>query len=316
MANVSAAATVWNCPNYLGELFQIGAQGKTTPFLTMIGGVNGAMATNSFDFPLAQPWSLEAAAQPAITETASLTAPTPTTYVRGQDVNTTQIFQEQISVSYSKQSVADKISGLSLAGEIQPVRNEKDWQIAANLLQIAKDANYSFLNGVYQLATDAATAAKTRGIITGTTTNEVAAGTVDLSRDLMDELFRTMATGGAQFVTPVIFASALDVQRLSDLYGFAPMDRTVGGVNVSTILAPLVGEVSVVWDNNVPAGTLLLADLSVCGVMATPVPEKGVLFFEDLAQTGAAQPGQLYGQLGIAYGAEEFHGKITGLTTS
>lgn len=316
MANQAAAATVWNCPNYIGELFLIGAQANETPFLTMIGGVNGAMATQSFEFALAQPWSLEAAAQPAITETASLTAPTPTTYVRGQDVNTTQIFQEQVSISYAKQSNGQAITGLSLTGELQPVMNEKDFQIAANLLQIAKDVNFTAINGSYQKATDAGTAAKSRGLLSACTTTAIAAGSVDLSRDLMDQMFRTMAAGGAKFGNPVIYASALDVQRLSDLYGFAPMDRTVGGVNVNTIIAPLVGQCSVVWDYNVPAGSLLLADLSVCGIMATPVPDKGVLFFEDLSKTGASEKGQIYGQLGLAYGAEEYHGKITGLTTS
>lgn len=313
MANVTAATTVWNCPNYLGELFLIGAQSRSTPFLTMIGGVNGAMSTQSFDFPLAQPWSLEAAAQPAITETASQTAPTPTTYVRGQDSNTTQIFQQKVSVSYAKQSNSSKISGLSLAGEPQPVMDEVDFQIQANLLQIAKDANYSFLNGVYQTATDAATASKTRGIITGTTTTEVAGGGVAITRALMDELFVDMANNGATFTTPVIFATAADVQRISALYAQAPADRFIGGVNVATIISPLVGEVAIVWDANIPSGTILLADVSVCGVMATPVPEKGVLFYEELAKVGAAEPGQLYGQMGIAYGAEEYHGKITGL---
>ncbi len=316
MANQAAAATVWNCPNYLGELFLIGAQANETPFLTMIGGVNGASAIDSFDFPLGQTWALEAAAQPAITETASLTAPTPTTYVRSQDVNTTQIYQEQVSISYAKQSVGNKISGLSLAGEMQPVRNENDFQIEANLLQVAKDLNYTSLNGAYQTATDAGTASKSRGLITACATTAIAASSVDLSRDLMDEMFRTMANGGARFSQPVIFASALDVQRLSDLYGFAPMDRSVGGVNVDTIIAPLAGRVSVVWDNNVPAGSLLCADLAFCGMMATPVPGKGVLFFEELSKTGASEKGQLYGQLGIDYGPEEYHGKITGLTTS
>jgi len=317
MANAAAAATVWNCPNYLGEVFQIGVQGNSTPFLSMMGGLAGGqvLQTSSFQFPTAQPWSLEAAAQPAITETASLTAPTPTTYVRGQDTNTVQIFQEQVSVSYAKQSVVGEISGLSIEGQ-NVVRNEKDFQIMANLLQIAKDANYSFLNGTYQAATDAGTAAKTRGILTATTTNAVTAGTADISKALMDELFVTMAGGGSQFVQPVIFASALDVQRLSVLYGFAPQDRSVGGVNVETIIAPLVGRVSVVWDANVPAGSLLCADMSVCKPVVLAVPEKGVLFYEELSKTGASEKGQIYGQMGIDYGPEEFHGKITGLSTS
>jgi hypothetical protein len=129
----------------------------------------------------------------------------------------------------------------------------------------------------------------------------------------MDELFRTMAAGGSQFVTPVIFASALDIQRLSNLYGFAPQSVSVGGVNVEQIIAPLVGRVSLVWDANVPAGSLLCADMSVIKPVVLPVPGKGVLFYEELSKTGASEKGQIYGQIGIDYGAEEYHGKITGL---
>ena len=45
-------------------------------------------------------------------------------------------------------------------------------------------------------------------------------------------------------------------------------------------------------------------------------PGKGVLFYEELSKTGASEKGQIYGQLGLDYGPEEFHGKITGLATS
>lgn len=314
MANAAAAATVWNAPNYLGELFVIGAQAKSTPFLTMMGGLTGGKVaqSSSFKFPTAQPWSLESAAQPAITETASLTAPTPTTYVREQDYNTVQIFQEQVSVSYAKQSVVGELSGLSIEGQ-QVVRNELDFQIMANLLQIAKDVNFSFLNGVYQAATDAGTAAKTRGILTATTTNAVAAGAATLDKTLIDAMFLAMANGGAQFVNPVIFASALDIMRISQIYGFAPARDSIGGVSVEQIIAPIAGRVSVVWDANVPAGSLLCADMSVVRPVVLPVPGKGVLFYEDLSKAGASEKGQIYGQIGIDVGPEEYHGKITGL---
>ena len=69
----------------------------------------------------------------------------------------------------------------------------------------------------------------------------------------------------------------------------------------------------VVWAPNVPAATLLIADLDVCHPVFLPVPGKGVLFYEELAKTGAAETGQVYGQLGIDYGPEEFHGKIINL---
>ena len=71
----------------------------------------------------------------------------------------------------------------------------------------------------------------------------------------------------------------------------------------------------VVWAPNVPAATLLVADLSVCKPVFLPVPEKGVLFYEELAKTGASERGQIYGQIGLDYGPEEFHGTITGLAT-
>jgi hypothetical protein len=165
MANVNAAATSWNCPNYTGELYLIGA--NQTPFLNMIGGLQGGgiRTIADFQFPLAQPWALETAAQPAVTETASLTAPNPWTYVRDQDVNTVQIFHRAVTVSYAKQSVvgqvvADGTTGLVDLTGIQPVQNEKDFQISAHMRQIAVNVDYTFLNGQYAQATSAAVAAK------------------------------------------------------------------------------------------------------------------------------------------------------------
>lgn len=313
-----AATTSWNSLSYTGELFLTGAQKKNKPFLSMLGGVNASVNYGDMRFPVSQPWALSASSQPAITETASLTAATPTTYTRGQDFNTTQIFNESVSVSYAALSQPARLgaAGLAQIGD-QPVTNEFDFQLSGAVDQIYNDMNYTFINGVYQAATDAATAAKTRGIIPATTTNAVAAGSVDLSKDLMDSLFRTMAANGAVFTQPVIFASALDVQRLNNLYGFAPQDVSVGGTNVSVLIAPFVGRVGVVWDIDVPAGTLICVDMSVCSPVHNTVVGKGEgLFYEDLSKTGAADAGNLYGQFGLNYGEETYHGKITGLTTS
>lgn len=320
MANVNAAATSWNCPNYTGELYLIGA--NRTPFLNMIGGLQGGAVriVSDFQFPLAQPWALESASQPAITETDSLTAPTPWTYVRSQDVNTVQIWQRQVSVSYAKQSVtgqvtADSTTGLVDRNDNQPVQNERDFQINAHMRQLSMDIDYTFLNGAYQQATAANVAAKTRGIITGTTTNAVAAGSTDLSKPLIDQLLRTMADAGSEFLEPVIFCGSLQKQRLTDIYGYAPEDRNVGGVNIKQIETDFA-VLGVVWAPNVPAATLLVADVAFCSPVFLPVPEKGVLFYEELSKTGASEKGQIYGQVGVDYGPEEMHGKITGLTTS
>ncbi|MGD9156795.1 MAG: DUF5309 family protein [Desulfobacteraceae bacterium] len=320
MANTNNPATMWNCPNYTGELYMIGA--NQTPFLNMIGGLQGGLVrtVSSFEFPLAQPWALESASQPEVTETASLTAPDPWTYVRGQDTNTVQIFHRAVTVSYAKQSVtgaivADATTGLVDKNENQPVQNEKDFQITAHMRQIAVNADYTFLNGAYQKATDSGTAAKSRGIITACVTNSVNANSAALSRTLINQLIRTMANNGAEFMNPVIFCNAFNKQNISEIYGYAPDSRNVGGVNINQIETDFA-ILGVVWAPNVPASTLLIADLAVCNPVFLPVPDKGVLFYEELSKTGAAEKGQIYGQIGLDYGPEEYHGKITNLATS
>lgn len=320
MANTNAAANSWNCPNYTGELYLIGA--NQTPFLNMIGGLQGTQIriVADFQFPLAQPWALEAASQPDVSETTSLTAPTPWTYVRDQDVNTVQIFHRSVSVSYAKQSVtgqvvADTTTNLIDITNSQPIQNERDFQISAHMRQIALNADYTFLNGTYQQATNVGTSARSRGIITGATTNTVDASSAALSVDLINQLLRTMASSGAEFMDPVIFVNAFQKQQITKLYGFAPQDRNIGGYNIKQIETDFA-VLGIVWAPNVPAATLLIADLAVCSPVFLPVPEKGVLFYEELSKSGAAEVGQIYGQLGLDYGAEEYHGTITSLATS
>jgi hypothetical protein len=320
MANTNSAATTWNCPNYAGELYMIGA--NQTPFLNMIGGLQGnrVRVTGDFQFPLAQPWALEDAEQPEVTETASMTAPDPWTYVRDQDVNTCQIFHRSVTVSYAKQSVvgqitADSTTGLADAQEPQPVQNELDFQISAHLRQISVNVEYTFLNGAYQQATSAAVAPRSRGIITGCSSNTVDASSGELSKNMIDTLLRTMAGNGAEFSNAVIFVNALNKQRLSTIYGYAPQSRTVGGLNINQIETDFA-VLGVVWAPYVPTSTLLIADLAYCSPVYLPVPGKGVLFYEELSKVGAAEKGQIYGQIGLDYGPEEYHGVITSLATS
>jgi len=303
--------------NYLGELFLVGAY--QTPFLNMAGGVGGqnSKVTRSFQFPIASPWSLTSASQPAITEAASVSSNTATTVTRAQDLNTVQIFQETIEVSHAKLSTYGEISGLSSTDTTadQMVKNELEFQKMAHMKQIAIDMDYSFLNGAYQAASDASTAAKTRGIITACSTNTVAASSATLSKTLIDELLRTMAGNGSVFENMVFFVNAFQKQKLSDIYGYAPEDRNVGGVNIKQIETDFA-QIGVVYAPNIPAATLLCADMNYVSAVTCPVPGKGTLFYEDLGQTAASQKGQMYGQFGLDYGPEEYHGTLTGLATS
>jgi len=314
MAN-TVAGTVWNLPNYAGELFT--ADMINTPFLTMIGGLTGGMQTDNFEFPTDTQYSHETLVQETITETESLTAPTAISYVRSQNKNVTQIFQEQVSVSYVRLSNQGRLSGINTAGAQNAVVSEKDWQIARALEAIARKVEWHFLQGTYAIATNAGEPNQTRGMIeicAGTST--VAASSAALSKALMDTLLLEMFTNGALFKNMVIFCGGFQKQALSNLYGYAPEDRNVGGVNIKQIETDF-GNIGIANPHRMmPAATLLIADMSVIAPVFQPVPGKGNLFYEELSKTGAAEKGQIFGQIGLDHGPAFAHGTLTGLATS
>jgi len=313
MANV-AAGTVWNLPNYTGELFT--SDLINTPFLTMIGGLTGGLTTQNFEFPTDSQYNHETAAQPAITETASLTAPTAINFVRNQSKNVTQIFQEKVSISYARMSNQDRLSGINTAGKQNNVPSEKDFQIARILEKIARDVEYTFLNGSYQIATSAAVANKTRGMIELCTVNTVNAAGADLSKALIDLLLLTMFGNGAMFKNLCITCGGTQKQKLSNIYGYAPQDRNIGGVNVKQIETDF-GNIAIMPPHRfMPAGTMLFCEMSAIAPVFQPVPEKGNLFYEPLAKTGAAEEGQVFGQIGLDHGPSFLHGTITNLKTT
>ena len=323
MANVNAATTEWNLPNYVGEFLQLGS--KRSPFITYLGGMNSAMVHPSMEFVMGNYWTPETASQPDISETASLTAPTPWTYVPDQSSNVCQIYQRQISMSYIAMSERARVEGIALTGNgmMSTGENKLDKQVEANLRQLALDLDYTCINGTYERPANSAASYRTRGIVTavdaGSTT--VPAGDKDLSKTLIELLTTTMANV-ADFERPVIWVNAFQMHQLNDIYGFAPEHRTIGGVDIRTILLPIVGQAEVIFEPYMPTSTLLLADMAKCGLVFTPVPDednggyKGVLFLEKISKSGASSNWQLYSQIGLDYGHAHFHGTITGLTTS
>ena len=324
MANVSGQGTLWNLLNYAGQLFT--ASEVKTPFLDMLAGVG---TVKQPEFAMSSKYDQEAASQPGITETASLTAPTATGFVRTNEKNVAQIFQEQVSVSYAKLSAKDRItrvevstSGLAYdeSGE-NPIQDELAFQIQTNIDQIKMDLEYSALNGTFQLGTDAGTAFKMRGIITGSTTNTVAAGSVDITRTIMDSLFKEMADNGAFNQTGMftIMCDFWNKQKLTDAYDFVPPDRRVGGSAIDQIFTE-VGIMNIVWVPRVPVTTILVANMDKVNLVFQPVANKPVddnlLILEPLSKTGASENWQLFGQMGIDYGSSVFHGTVTGTTSS
>lgn len=325
MANVSAAGTLWNLPNLDGALFT--PSQRQTSFVSSIGR---SATVQTPEFAMNSNYLLESAAQPGITETASLTAPTPTSYVRDNEKNVCEIYQEKISLSYAKLSAANRLrytevstSGYAYSTQpgTNPVSDELAFQLQANLEQIRVDFEYSALNGTYQLGTSAGVAFKQRGIITGSTVNTVAAGSVDVDKDIVDELLVEMAGNGAFELggRMVVFANAFNMKKLNDVYGYAPTSRTEGGTGINMIYTPF-GNFPLVYNPRVPATTILFCNIDALSVVFQPVPGKSTVennvIWEQLAKTGAGEDWQLYVQMGLDYGSAYFHGTITGTTSS
>lgn len=323
MAN-AGAGTLWNDPNLAGKLFT--ASDESTPLLSMIGGLNGGKLTGNQDFDCTQEYAHEALAQPSINETASLTAPTAITFVREPFRNTTQIFHEQVSLSYARLANQNRLQATEVstsgyayydAANTNPIQSELDFQIATALKHVARDVEYTFINGVYAQATAANVAATTRGLmacaVAGSTT--VAAGSAALSKTLLNQLFRTMYAAGATFTMPVIFVNAFQKQQISALYGYAPTDRNIGGVNVNVIETDF-GKIGIALSKYMATSSLLVADVAYISPVFQNVPNKGNLFYEPLSKTGAGESGQIFGMIGLDHAAYWLHGSITGLTTS
>jgi len=312
MANV-AAGTVWNLPNYIGEIFT--ASRLETPLLNIMGGLNGLMQTDNFQFAVEQNYSHETAAQPAITETASLTAPTAISYVRSQVTNVCQIFQEQVSVSYERLAGQGRLSGINTQNSSNPVQDEIDFQTGVALEKIARDMEYTILQGVYQAATASNVANKSRGLIAAAGQTNAAAGAT-LSKLLIDAILKDLYDNGARYANPVMIMNSFNKQQLSNVYGYAPTDRTIGGVNIQAIETDF-GLVGTILDPFQPAGTVtVVTDVARLSVVTQPVPNKGNLFLEPLAKTGAGEELQLFGKMGVDHGPAANIGTITGLATS
>lgn len=306
--------TSYNLPNYSGELFT--ADAESTPFLTMVGGLTGGgLETSNKEFSTSSLYDYPAPAQPAISEQASTTAPAARSYVRSQEKNITQIFQETVSITYRKMSNSGRLSGLNTAGARSNVTSEKDFQIARALTKISRDVEHTFLNGQYASGATAADADKTRGMFELCSQgNTIDAAGAKLNKALIQSLLREMATNGAMFSDMVLFTNAYNKQLLSEIYGYAPQDRNVGGVNIQQIETDF-GRIGIAWDRFVPSDKILFGDMQYIAPVFQPVPNKGVLFYEELAKTGAAESGQIYGEIGLDHGPAFLHGSITGLET-
>ena len=312
MGAVSGLGDSYDLPNYVGELFNVTP--NDTPFLSAIGGMTGGKSVTSKQFTW-QTVDNAAAAQTVALEGAD---PTYAERTRSEVTNVTQIMQYGVNVSYTKQAATGNLSGESIIGN-QPVQDELAFQLDMAMKRAARDIEFSFLQGTYVADTDMATERKTRGLLEAISTNEVAAAAAALDQAKVEDALKQMADSGAPFEMPVIMANSFQKQKLSSIYSsalaLAPRDRNIGGVNITTIETDF-GQVGIVFDRHLPTDDVVIVDLAFCKPVFLDIPGKGHFFVEPLAQSGSAYKFQVYGEIGLEYGPEQFHAKITNLATS
>ncbi len=314
-----AVATTFDLPQYVGRLFL--KQERPNAILRLIGGLTSIMRfVDTKKFAMGVDYTLAAAAQPAILEGANPAGSQQD--VTAQASNVVQIFQETVEINYSRLGHRGALSGLAVipgGGNEDPIQTGTfEWQLAKKIEKIARDLNFSVLRGAYQEPADNTTARKMRGIYTAIATNDDDVAAAALTKARFEQALRTFMNNGMFNQGDEIFAlvDATQFQKLHDLYVAVtalPQSRTVAGVGIRTIVTPYCN-VNITWEPDATASEITLVRPEKYQLVAMPIPGKGVLFSEELPQTGSALKHQVYGELGIDYTHEIFAGKVRNYT--
>lgn len=308
-------ATSFGVLNYSGMLFNKG--NTRCPLSSIIGG--RAKTTNHVEFVTGQEYTTDGGTQPAISETASLTAPNATVVTRTQKTNVTQIFQESVGISYAKQSNMGTLSGLNVAGQQANPINELDFQVAAKMQKVNRDIEFTFIQGTYNKATSDSTINKTRGLVKAITTNVTDMANKPLGlwdiADMVKKVYGANApTDGLCLWCDAVTLFQVNADAVQNGLTVVPAAREINGIALSSVVTP-IGVVYLYLGECLPAGTALLLNLNVIAPVYQPVPGKGNFFLEPLAKVGAGEKYQLFGQIGLDHGPEWYHGKFTDIST-
>jgi len=313
--------------NYRGAMFMYGAQ--SAPFLNAISGASKRTQTRTF--PIGNQVTLSAGSQDVQSEDTAAAAGNPTTVTLAQAVNVCQIQKHDVITTFVKESISGQFSGVNADGFAKALTGIA-FQKKMQLMQMAKNLEYSLLQGSYVAESSSATSVAMRGLKNAITSNTVAAGSKKLAKTMIEELVREMVANGSPFDSCVMLCNAFQMQMLSDIYGYAPMDRTTGGVAINTFLVPGAGAIRTLFSPQMPTDEIYLVESSVCAPVFLPVPptvdgisigaptnimENGIdVGYYAIGTTAAKVGGFLYAQPGFDYGPEMWHGSITGLATS
>lgn len=318
MPGITGMGTTYNLPNYVGPL--IGASPEDTPLLSAIGGLTGGESVKARMFEWSGYDLREADDGRQRLEGAD--APEAEQRKRYNASNVVEIHQESVSVSYTKlaatgERATDGVANVPTGGASN-VQSEAAWQIAQQLKQIARDVEKTFITGTYALPTDNTAPRKTRGLLEAITTN-VATSTntaETLTEDEILDLFQTVweNNGIQESETRTVIVNAALKRALTRIFikdaNYEESTRNVGGVNLQTFETDF-GRANIMLDRYMPATKMAVVSLEELAPRFLEIPGKGHFFAEPLAKTGASEKSQLYGEIGLKYGAEWKHGVLT-----
>ena len=325
------AALTRDAANYISELITVGGgiANPTAPLFDLCAGVGNLRRQKGMTIAMSVLSTPSDATQAVITEAASGAAIAATNYATSQLSNIMQIMQRTVDVTAVKEAASGEIEGVSLLG--QPViMNGIDLQLMKALEDIKMDIEFSLINGTYVADGGSAVASSTTGLLEAITLSIETAGGADITKAFLNSLLTKMSSAGAKFINPIILCGDREQIILNDLYGFATQSNVVGGTNVSKIWTSK-GLFQVVYEPMMPAGSLIVADLAYLKPTFMPLPvtigSGEIINVGNLASgldvavynksSGGASIARIVQTvMGLNYGNEALHGKITGLKTA
>lgn len=151
-------------------------------------------------------------------------------------------------------------------------------------------------------------------------------GSVPVTVDFVNTLIQNIFDNGGltQGETRTLFVPSIQKTKLTKAYATAygsnvngaigmTTGHTVGGVAVDHITTDF-GSLNLVVERALPKDCIVAVSMEQVDPVFLSIPNKGVLFEEALAKTGSADKTQIYGEIGLAYGAEHSHGVLRGLS--
>lgn len=320
--------------NFTGELFKITPH--RTPLLAAAGGLNGGIVTNTTFFQFQKQ---DNATVSSVTPDDEGGQPNYSGRSRAAQQGVLQIFHEAVQISFTAQAASGEIVPFNLDGNYKnsdpalslegnnPITDELAYQMELLLETVAKKVEWAAFNASYNDGTTGNRQmrglSEHQALSGGTSVDHVSAGSAQkLNWEIIADAMKALYDAGAPMRQPVLFVSPtmlLDLNKElvnatvgSVNYGILPRDRSVGGVNIDTIVTPF-GQIGLALSDFLPAGgtdgkQAFIVDLSFVKPVFLNIPGYGTMFVRDIDQDDYARIAKaVYMEMAFDFGPQQFH---------